>query len=170
MTRRSEFVALVLEQMAGSGTPRARAMFGGHGIYDGDVMVAIVVADTLYLKTDADTRAEFEARGLRPFTYAARGRTIALTYYEAPPEVFEEPGAMRVWMQKALGAALRTAKARHAAAPKARRTAGTAQRAAQPARGAVPKAARKAPQKAPQKAAQKPMRKTARATAVRRKR
>lgn len=114
MTRRSDFVALVLEQMAGIGSPRARAMFGGHGIYDGDVMIAIVVADTLYLKTDADTRAEFEARGLRPFSYAARGRTIALTYFEAPPEVFEEPGAMRIWVQKALGAALRAAKARKA--------------------------------------------------------
>jgi DNA transformation protein and related proteins len=114
MTRRSEFVALVLEQMAGTGAPRVRAMFGGHGIYDGDVMFAIVIADTLYLKADDETRAEFEARGLRPFSYAARGRAITLTYFEAPPEVFEQATVMRTWMQKALGAALRAANKRAA--------------------------------------------------------
>ncbi len=107
-----DFIAFVVEQMAGVARVRARAMFGGYGIYDGDRMFAIVVADTLYLKADVVTRPDFDARGLQPFRYEARGRgRVSLSYYEAPPEVFEERAVMRTWMNKALDAALRAPKA-----------------------------------------------------------
>ncbi len=110
MPRRSEFVEFVIEHMACIGKPRARAMFGGYGIYLDGCMFAIVVDDRLYLKTDPTTRAEFAAKGLSPFTYVARGKTVALQYFEAPPEVFEEPEVMYHWAQKAHAAALRTKK------------------------------------------------------------
>ena len=110
MPRHSEFVEFVIEQMARIGRPRARAMFGGHGIYQDDCMFAIVVDDRLYFKADSTTRAEFEAKGLSPFTYVTRGKTITMQYFEAPPEVFEEPEVMRHWMQKAHTAALRVKK------------------------------------------------------------
>jgi len=110
MPRQSAFVAFVAEQMARVGRTRVRAMFGGHGVYQDDRMVAIVVDDVLYLKADAETRPEFEGRGLRPFTYVARGERVALQYFEAPPEVFEDSDAMRAWLQKAYGAALRAAR------------------------------------------------------------
>lgn len=106
MTRRSEFVEFVLERLAPIGGVRARAMFGGHGIYQGDTMFAIIVDDRLYFRADGVTRHEFMARGLSPFTYVARGKTIALQYYEAPPEVFEEHEAMRNWAQQAVEVAL----------------------------------------------------------------
>lgn len=111
MPRRSGFVEFIIEHMACIGKPRARAMFGGHGIYQDDCMFAIVVDDRLYLKTDPTTRAEFEAKGLNPFTYVTRGKTVTMSYFEAPPEVFEEPETMRDWVQKAYGAALRAKKA-----------------------------------------------------------
>ena len=110
MPRRSEFVEFVIEQMACIGNPRARAMFGGHGIYQDDCMFALIADDRLYFKTDSTTRSEFEAKDLSPFTYVARGKTVALHYFEAPPEVFEESEAMRDWAQKAYGAALRAKK------------------------------------------------------------
>lgn len=110
MPRRSEFVEFVIEQMACIGKPRARAMFGGYGIYQDDCMFAIIGDDRLYFKADSTTHAEFEARGLSPFIYVARGKTVTLHYFEAPPEVFDEPEAMRVWAQKAYGAALSTKK------------------------------------------------------------
>lgn len=81
-------------------------MFGGYGIYRNDVMFAIIVDDRLYFKTDGVTSKEFTARGLTPFTYVARGKTITMQYYEAPPEVFEEPEATRTWAEQALGTAL----------------------------------------------------------------
>ncbi len=84
-----------------------RAMFGGYGVYRGNHIFAIIVDDRLYFKADAITRAEFEARGLSPFTYVARGKFVTMQYFEAPPEVFEEPDAMRSWVQKACGAAVK---------------------------------------------------------------
>ena len=106
MTRQTEFVEFVLEQLTPIGGVRAQAMFGGHGIYQGDIMFAIIVDDRLYFKADGVTRHEFMARGLSPFTYGARGKTITMQYYEVPPEVFEEHEAMRSWAQQAIDVAL----------------------------------------------------------------
>lgn len=107
MSRRSDFVDFVIEQMAPIGNVRARAMFGGYGVYRGDDFFAIVVDDRLYFKADATTRVDFEAKELLPFTYAVRGKSVTMQYFEAPPEVFEEPEAMQAWAQKALEAAMR---------------------------------------------------------------
>lgn len=110
MSWRSEFVQLVVEQMALIGRPRVRAMFGGYGVYLDDCIFAIIVDDRLYFKVDSSTRGEFEAKGLSPFTYIARGKSVTMQYFEAPPEVFEEPEAMRRWAKKAYGVAIRAKK------------------------------------------------------------
>ena len=89
MSRQPEFVEFVLERLAPMGRARARAMFGGYGIYDGATMFAIIVDDSLYFKADDLTRPEFTALGLSAFSYTARGKTLTMQYYEAPPEVFE---------------------------------------------------------------------------------
>ena len=91
MARHSEFVEFVLEQLVPVGMVRARAMFGGFGIYLGNTIFAIVVDDRLYFKADGATCHAFSAHGLNPFTYVARGKTITMQYYEVPPEVFEDP-------------------------------------------------------------------------------
>lgn len=110
MPRHSEFVAFVLEQMVLFGKPRVRAMFGGYGLYQDDCMFAIVVEDHLYFKVSSMTQSEFEAKGLRPFSYIARGKSVTMSYFEAPAEVFEDPEAMQMWAQKACQAALSSKK------------------------------------------------------------
>jgi DNA transformation protein len=111
MAIQNRFVASVLAQMRDViGPVRARAMFGGYGVYQDDTMFAIVGDDTLYFKADGTTSGAFTARSLNPFTYVSRGRTVALQYYEAPPEVFEEVEAMRLWSQQAIEVALRARK------------------------------------------------------------
>lgn len=107
MPQYSEFVEFVIEQMPFVRGLRARAMFGGYGVYQDDRIFAIIVDDSLYFKADATTRGEFEAKGLAPFTYVARGKPVTMQYFEAPPEIFEEPEAMRSWVQKAIDAAAR---------------------------------------------------------------
>jgi DNA transformation protein len=89
VARDSEFVRHVLELMAPLGAISARAMFGGFGIYLRDTVFAIVDDDRLYFRTDAITARRYLQLGLGPFTYVARGRTIALQYHEAPPEALE---------------------------------------------------------------------------------
>ncbi len=96
--------------MAPLGAVRSRAMFGGHGIYLGEAMLAIVVDDRLYFKTDEMTRAGYEKLGSSPFTYVARGKRVALQYHEAPAEVFESSEVMRRHAVEALEVAQRARK------------------------------------------------------------
>ena len=112
MARQSEFVQFVLELLAPVGGVRARAMFGGFGIYQRDTIFAIVVDDRLYFRVDDATRPKFTALGLNPFTYVARGKAIAMQYYEAPPEVFDAPEVMCSHALDAVGAALRARNSR----------------------------------------------------------
>ena len=61
------FANFVTEQLDGCGPIVTRRMFGGVGIYSGDVFFAIIDNDILYLKTDDSNRADFEAAGSGPF-------------------------------------------------------------------------------------------------------
>ena len=121
MARNSEFVEFVLELLAPLGAVRARAMFGGVGIYQGDSFFAIVVDDKLYFKTDHVTRGEFTVRGLSPFTYTARSKSISMQYYEAPPEVFEEPETMRHLAGQAVSAVIRAKRGKQLTARSSKR-------------------------------------------------
>lgn len=104
---RSEFVDFVLEQMLFVQGLQVRAMFGGYGLYQDDHIFAMIVKDTLYLKSDAIVQRDFEEKYLQPFSYVAQGKSVTLRYFEAPPEVFEAPDSMRNWVEKVLGASIR---------------------------------------------------------------
>ena len=112
MARQNEFVAYVLELIAPLGDVSSRAMFGGHGIYAGSQIIAIVIDDILYLKADDESRASFDAQGLEPFSYTSKGKTYAMSYFRAPDECFDAPHAMLPWARAALAAALRKAAAK----------------------------------------------------------
>ncbi len=86
---------------------RARAMFGGHGLYRDGVMFALLANGVLYLKVDDQNRAVFTKCNLRPFSFAAKGRTVQLSYHEAPPQALEDPAEMAEWCALAWQAALR---------------------------------------------------------------
>jgi DNA transformation protein len=123
MANTPDFIAHVLELMRPSGRATARAMFGGHGVYLDGLIVAIVVGDTLYFKTDDQTRPAYTERSLEPFSYATKGGSLyAMSYHRAPEEAVEAAPAMQVWLRPALGAALRNAqkKPRTAASRRAR--------------------------------------------------
>lgn len=86
---------------------RARPMFGGHGLYRDGVMFALLANGALYLKVDDESRAIFTKWNLRPFSFAAKGRTVQLSYHEAPPQALEDPAEMAQWCALAWQAALR---------------------------------------------------------------
>ena len=94
----------VLDQLAGLEGLRARAMFGGVGLYAGEVFFGIVAADVLYFKVDDSTRAEYEAAGSTPFKpYADRAMTMP--YYAVPVEVLESAPTLIVWARRAVAVA-----------------------------------------------------------------
>ncbi len=67
-----------------------RRMFGGHGVFHEGRMFGLIAGGRLYLKADAETAGFFEARQLPAFEYQRRGQTARISYYEAPPELFED--------------------------------------------------------------------------------
>jgi DNA transformation protein len=104
------FVEHILELASPAGRATARAMFGGHGVYVDGTIVAIVVDDVLYFKTDDETRAQFVDLDLEPFRYATKDGAVHTTsYFRAPDEALESAPAMREWLRRALAAALRNA-------------------------------------------------------------
>ena len=68
MAVNESFRSFVLDQLSRVATGvRSRSMFGGVGIYSGDLFFALIDGDTLYLKVGDSNRGDFEARGLGPF-------------------------------------------------------------------------------------------------------
>jgi DNA transformation protein and related proteins len=111
MAVRSSFQILVLDQLSRA-IPgiRARSMFGGVGIYSGQLFFARIADDTLYFKVDESTRPDFEARGMGPFRpFGDEGGTMK--YYQLPEDLLEDPEALRPWAEKAVEIA-RQSKAR----------------------------------------------------------
>ena len=90
--KRSEFVEYILgDQLAGLPGMRARAMFGGFGVYKEDTIVGIVVDDELYLKVDESNKSEYEAMGSTPFVYEKKdGKKMTMSYWKIPGEVLED--------------------------------------------------------------------------------
>lgn len=92
----------VLEQL-GRAVPRVRArnMFGGVGIYSGDLFFALIADDTLYFKVDDSNRPDFEARGMGPFLPFGEERD-KMQYYQVPADLLEDPEALRPWAEKSI--------------------------------------------------------------------
>ena len=85
-------------------------MFGGAGIYSGDLFFAILVEDTLYLKVEDGNREPYQARGIQPFAYEGKnGRRATMSYYPVPSELLDDPDAFAPWARQAMDAARRTA-------------------------------------------------------------
>ena len=105
------FRTYILEQLGRSVREiRARNMFGGVGIYGGQLFFALIDDDTLYFKVDESNRRDFEARGMGPFQpYGEEGETMG--YYRVPEDLLEDSEVLGQWAAKAIDVA-RRAKAR----------------------------------------------------------
>src|SRR5512137_575059 len=108
------FVASAVELLSLVGPVRARSMFGGHGIYSGEVMTGLVDDDEIFLKTDDETRGRFEAAGWRRWVFSGGGRTMETSYFRPPDEAHESPEEMEPWGRLALQVARRAAAAKRA--------------------------------------------------------
>lgn len=105
------FVADVCQRLSPLGDVRARAMFGGWGVYLGEAMFALVAGDVLYMKVDEETEGYFKGAGSRPFEYHQEktGRRVSMSYFEAPEGTLDDAEALCEWARLATAAANRTA-------------------------------------------------------------
>ena len=98
----------IADALGGARKVTVTRFFGGAALVAHGTQFAFVIKGTLYLRTDASSRARFEARGCAPFSYATRrGRVVVASYHEAPPDVVDDPAQLREWVAAAQRSAAR---------------------------------------------------------------
>jgi DNA transformation protein len=97
-----EYRAFVLEQLGRVTPVTSRSMFGGVGVYADGLIFALMDDDTTYLKVGDANRADFEARGMRPFRPYGDDGPASLNYSELPADLLDDVDALRPWVEKAI--------------------------------------------------------------------
>jgi DNA transformation protein len=122
MASSKEFIEFLHEVFESFGPIQAKRMFGGYGIYHDGLMFGLVIDNQLYLKSDAENLAFFEAQGLGPFIYNMKGKAVQLSYHQAPETMLDERELAAQWARRSWDAALRAqaAKAQQAERAKSR--------------------------------------------------
>jgi DNA transformation protein and related proteins len=83
---------------------RARSMFGGVGIYAGDLFFGLMDDDVLYFKVGDSNRGLYETRGMGAFRPAGEGGEV-MQYYEVPVDVLEDVEVLGSWVEASVAAA-----------------------------------------------------------------
>jgi len=79
-------------------------MFGGFGIYAGELFFGILHRERLYFRINDETRKRYEKAGMDVFITPARQKTLK-NYYEVPLEVIEQRNELAEWAREAVAAA-----------------------------------------------------------------
>lgn len=104
----SEYVEYLEEVFEQFGPIAAKKMFGGYGIYYNGLMFALVSDDMLYLKADEENSGYFKIAGLSQFEYNKNGKSVKMSYYQAPDEIMEDREQAAVWARRSYESALRS--------------------------------------------------------------
>jgi DNA transformation protein and related proteins len=100
------FTSFVLEQLEPLGPITSKRMFGGVGLYAGDLFFALIAGDVLYLKGDDATRGAREKAGARPFQPPNRPKGKGKNqYYSVPAAILEDGDALLAWAKQSIAIA-----------------------------------------------------------------
>ena len=94
----------VIEALEPLGDIRARAMFGGYGIFEEGTMFGLMSGSVLYFKVGDANRAAFEEAGTQQFS--------RMPYFRVPDAVMDDPGLLQEWTHAAIRVGHATAKKR----------------------------------------------------------
>ena len=94
----------VIADLALFGDIRARAMFGGYGIFEDDDMFGLMSGSALFFKVGITNRAAFEAIGAEQFS--------GMPYFRVPDNVMDDAGLLQEWTLAAIEVGHATAKKR----------------------------------------------------------
>lgn len=107
VTVSADFLAYVLDQLQQLGEVSSRRMFGGAGLYCDELFFGLIADDTLYLRVDDASRADYTARGAAPFRPYADRPEVSMSYFEAPAEVLEDARRLAEWARRSVEVAQR---------------------------------------------------------------
>lgn len=93
------------------GNVRAKAMFGGYGIYWHESFVALIANGELFTKASPELKAKYCALGCHPFSYAKKdGKLAEMNYMSVPEDVLEDRELLRERFSESLDLALQQVK------------------------------------------------------------
>ena len=102
----NDYLQYVLDQLAGLQDATSRSMFGGAGLYCGELFFGLIASDdTLYFRVDDDNRPDYEALGMARFRPYKDKPHMSFNYYEVPPRVLENAVELVTWARRSLKAA-----------------------------------------------------------------
>jgi len=101
MSVSESFLTFVLEQLDRVPAVSSRRMFGGVGLYSGDLFFAVIDNDTLFFKVDATLAKRYLARGMPPFQ-PIPGQKPMTGYYQVPPDVLEDADELATWAKESI--------------------------------------------------------------------
>lgn len=105
---KSDFADFVLDQLSALEGLKVRAMFGGLSLYCNGLIFAIIADDALYFKVDEENRPNYVTIGSQPFSYIAKNnKRVALSYFEVPLNILEDPEQLCLYAQKSVDCSLR---------------------------------------------------------------
>ena len=103
-------LAWVEESVEPIGRLSMRKMMGGATLYLDGTIFAILVDGEIWLKSDAEADAIWDAQGCERFSVTFKdGRVDTMNYRRAPTDVYDDADAMRTWAALAVEAGLRGA-------------------------------------------------------------
>jgi DNA transformation protein len=113
-------VALLEEQLEPLGRITFRRMFSGAGVYCDGLIFALILRDTLHFKVDDGNRGAYQAEGMEPFSYEAKGQRREIgAYWRVPERLFDEPEEMLDWARAAVAAGRRAESGKRPKTPRA---------------------------------------------------
>jgi DNA transformation protein len=100
------YLDYIVEQLSAGGAVSSRRMFGGVGLYRGELFFAVIDDDQLHFKVDDSNRATFERAGSQPFRPFPDQPDYVMSYWQVPAEVIEDAEELAQWARAAVGVAL----------------------------------------------------------------
>lgn len=97
----SSFASFIEGELEAIPDLKFRRMFGGFGLYAGDVFFGIIHGDRLYFRTGGQSQKRYEAEGMTVFVTPARKKPLR-KYYEVPLHVIEQPTELIEWAREAV--------------------------------------------------------------------
>jgi DNA transformation protein len=115
------FLTFVLEQLGAIRELSSRRMFGGVGLYSGDLFFGVIDNDTVFFKVDEETKKRYTKHRMPPFM-PIPGKEPMTGYFQVPPSVLEDADAMGEWAREAVEVSRRAPARKRRPKPRAGRT------------------------------------------------
>ena len=113
MSASVEYVEYIKELLDGFPDLSTKKYFGGVAFrsswFGKDTQFGVVLGDVLYFVVDDETRPNYEEKGMTPFSYDKKDKTVIVQkWFTAPEALFDDAEKMKDWAMQALEAAVRS--------------------------------------------------------------